>query len=212
MKTTFFMQNFEFKGIMNNIYHRSKAQYPIVTSGNKAEPGSELIELITNPSTAEILIKSYNDSQYIQFDLGDKNKAIITQYQIQTMVGSPPCSWHITASNSHSFDSFEIIANVSEFLNMCDIISTDKTQCINRTTNKFQCNETYGPFQYFRFYVDLCLYGYYHNNRNDKGVRIGGLELFGALLDRKETTTNFTSFHFISLIQLLLIPCILFQI
>ena len=62
------------------------------------------------------------------------------------------------------------------------------TECVNRTTTLFQCNETTGPYHYFRLYVDLFLYGHYHDDPNDNGIRIGGFELFGALFDRKETT------------------------
>ena len=211
MDSTFFIQNFEFKGILNYIYYKSNRNYPIVTSGNPVTTEYKLIDLIINPSTARIMIDRADSNQYIQFDLGDKYKSIITQYQIQTADGSPPVTWRIEASNSTS-ETFVQLANKKNYLELCHIYSTQNTQCSERKTTKFECEETNGPFRYFRFYVDLCTWGYYHNIPNDNGIRIGGFEIFGALFTRKEHLKSTIKFNLMNLLDSLTYPFFLYQL
>ena len=211
MKSTFFKQNLEFKGILNYVYQKTNKYYPNVTSGNPTN-GDELIDLIINPSTAEIVADKADYNQYIQFDLGNQYKSIITQYQIQTIIdGSAPITWRIEASNSIS-EQFIQLANKTKYTDICPIYNEVKTQCSERTTTKFQCDETKGPFRYFRFYIDLNMYGYYHNDPNDNGIRIGGFELFGALFSITEPLKSVSNLNMLSLFDSLTYPFFLFQL
>ena len=184
-------------GILQYLYRNNQfTSNSISITGTKDNNWNDPIELIKSPNTASVhYTNSKTSNAYIKLDLGENNKAIITDYQIQTIEGSsPPTSWNLTAYNIEN--ETVTIHNKYDFKDICEL----KTQgsywtCARRTIVNLKVDNPIGPFRYFKFNVYNNMRGVlFPEEAPVKDIRIGGFEIYGALKRENDNLFNIITF------------------
>ena len=182
----FHLSNKEYDGIFHYLYQASNNEYPKVNMTgykrpNVNNPVDDPIALVSLAPNANIIYENEPPAEaYIEFDLGEEYRAMVTTYQICSKQGtSASVSWNITAANS--LDEWVTLDDVPEELDMCEI-RYNTSLCDSRATRNFQIKAATGPFRYLRFNNFNTWYAIFFNKTERiTDIRMCGFEIYGAL-------------------------------